>query len=191
MAEIPLDEPVSFTAGDTVSWRKLLADYPATDGWVLSYAFRAPAGAGLDVTAAADGAGFLVTLTAWQTAAFAAGVLYWQARVTRSMEVHSVDTGQCVVQPSLSATATTAAFDGRTPLQKDLDAVRSAIRALLTGGAVQEYSIGNRSLRRYSLQELQTLESHLVQQVAREQGAARLSAGGPFFKSLNYRLERP
>ena len=37
MADIPSTEPAVFTAGDTLKFTRSLADYPASEGWVLSY----------------------------------------------------------------------------------------------------------------------------------------------------------
>jgi len=46
-----------------------------------------------------------------------------------------------------------------------LVAVRAAIYAMMSGGAVQSYSIGGRNLQRCSLAELRELEKHYQAQV--------------------------
>ncbi|WP_341761055.1 hypothetical protein [Candidatus Tisiphia endosymbiont of Thecophora atra] len=35
-----ISEPTSFSAGETVEWRRYLNKYPANEGWNLSYSFR-------------------------------------------------------------------------------------------------------------------------------------------------------
>jgi hypothetical protein len=75
--------------------------------------------------------------------------------------------------------------------EQDLAAIDAAIRALSAGGAVQEYAIGNRSLKRYSLAELIALRSHYAVLVQRERQAARTASGGPFFKRLETRFICP
>ena len=42
--------------------------------------------------------------------------------------------------------------------KKDLRLFKTAIRTLIAGGAVQEYKIGNRNLKRYDLPDLIQLE---------------------------------
>ena len=69
--EISLFEPRSFTAGDTVVWKRSLSDYPATASWVLSYTFNGPDK--YAATAAASGDDFLVTLLAATTAVYLPG----------------------------------------------------------------------------------------------------------------------
>ena len=49
--------------------------------------------------------------------------------------------------------------------------------SLMVGGAVQEYRIGTRSLKRYELAELLALESRLKSEVAREQKASLIANG--------------
>jgi len=85
--------------------------------------------------------------------------------------------GQIEVQASLAYAGSPAAFDGRTQAQKDLDAVQAAIRSLMTGGATQEYRIGNRSLKRYDLADLLALESQLKATVVRENKAKIIASG--------------
>ena len=84
---------------------------------------------------------------------------------------------QLEVLQALSYTGAPGAIDGRTQLQEDLDAVKAAIRAIVSGGAVQQYSIAGRSLSTYSLSDLMQLEAKLKAEVKREQ-AAELIANG-------------
>jgi hypothetical protein len=66
MAEIPTSELTVFFAGNTVKWKKSLADYPASEGWSLEYALTGSAG-GRTVSASASGDDFLATLAAADT----------------------------------------------------------------------------------------------------------------------------
>jgi hypothetical protein len=104
---------------------------------------------------------------------------YFQALLTAISDgaVTEYSRGQIEVQASLVYSGTPGAFDGRTQSQKDLDAVQAAIRSLMTGGATQEYRIGNRSLKRYDLTELLALESRLKAVVARENKAKLIASG--------------
>jgi hypothetical protein len=62
-------------------------------------------------------------------------------------------------------------------VQQDLDAVQAAIRVMVSGGAVAEYTIGSRRLKKLPLTELLQLEAKLKSDVKREQ-AADLAANG-------------
>ena len=82
----------------------------------------------------------------------------------------------------LNYNGTPAALDGRTQAQKDLDAVQAAIRTIINGGVVRQYTIGNRSLSKYDLSDLLALETKLKADVNREQKAQLIAngLGNPF-----------
>ena len=175
--------PAQITAGDTVKWR----DGAATDtlgnlidssGWTLTYYLRTnTASEGATAVGAVYGTGWETTLSATTTTAFDAGRWYWQAIATKGSEKFTLGAGQLDVVAALNYTGNPAAFDGRTQANKDLDAVDLAIRTLVSGGVVQEYSIGNRRLKKYDLSELQMLRSRLIAEVKREQAAATMAQG--------------
>jgi hypothetical protein len=52
-----------------------------------------------------------------------------------------------------------------------LELVRNAIAAILTGNAVQRYVLAGKDIQKYSLQELQALETYYTGKVASETGA--------------------
>ena len=176
--------PAEIRAGDTVKWR----DGPSTDvfgnqissgtGWMLTYYLRFDKqneGATVVGTTYSNGWEFLIPQAT--SAGFDTGHWYWQAEATKSGEHITLGAGQLEVVPGLSYTGNPSAFDGRTQAHKDLDAVDAAIRALISGGVVQEYTIGNRRLKKYDLAELQVLRSRLIAEVKREQAAASIAQG--------------
>ncbi len=57
--------------------------------------------------------------------------------------------------------------------QEMLDAVKTAIYAILTGGAVQSYNINGRNLQKYSLTELQKMRRDLEKAIAAATGSGR------------------
>lgn len=57
--------------------------------------------------------------------------------------------------------------------QEILDAVNTAIQAILTGGAVQSYNINGRNLTKYSLTELYNLRKELKKAIAAASGTGR------------------
>lgn len=61
-----------------------------------------------------------------------------------------------------------------TDKKAQLKAVNGAIDTLLSGGAVQSYSIRGRSLNRYSLTELMSLRDSLRTEIARKNGRGKM-----------------
>lgn len=147
----------------------------------LTYYFRLnTAGEGVTATGVAYNSGWKVTLLAATTATMEASTgWFFQAVATATSDGATLEysRGQIEVKPSLAYSGTPGAFDGRTQAQADLDAVQAAIRSLVSGGAVQEYRIGNRNLKRYELSELLELESRLKSIVAKENKAKLIASG--------------
>lgn len=176
--------PAEIRAGDTIKWRDNAGrdafGNPVSSGagWVLTYYLRFNHNnEGATVVGTSFGNGWEFNIAQATSAAFDAGQWYWQAEATKSGEHITLGAGQLKVLASLSYAGNASAFDGRSQAQKDLDAVQAAIRALISGGVVKEYSIGNRSLKKYELADLLTLEGTLKAEVKREQ-AAQLMANG-------------
>lgn len=175
--------PPRLRAGDTIQWR----DDATTDNlgnpidsatWTLTYWLRTnTATDGASVVGTPYNSGWSFSISAATSSAFDPGRWYWQAVASKTGQVFTVGSGSVDVDPLLTYAGTPTAYDGRTQAQKDLDAVQLAIRSLLSGGSVQEYTIGQRKLKRYDLSELLQLEAKLKADVKREE-AAQLMANG-------------
>ncbi len=177
--------PARITEGDTVKWRdEASADVfgnaiSSQTGWALTYYFRFNRNNhGATVVGTAYGQGWEFSLTAATTEGFHADDTgYWQAVATKASETVTLGAGQFEIDANLAYVGTPAAFDNRSQAQKDLDAVQAAIRAMISGGAVAEYSIGSRRLKKMEMADLLTLESSLKAEVKREQKAALIANG--------------
>lgn len=167
---IPTTEPTTITPGDTVKWSRALADYPATDSWVLSYELINSANR-YAITAAASGADHLVTIAAATSAAYVAGAYDWRARVSKAGEVYTVGTGRVTVAKSF-ATAT----DTRSQARRTLEALEATLEGRSTS-ATAEYEIAGRKLKYMSVPELLTARDRYRIDVAREDAAQRSAAG--------------
>lgn len=165
-------EPLSFTRGDTVTWTKDLADYPANQSWVLKYYFRGPQV--IDITAAASGASHLVTIAAAASATYIAGRYSWQARVEKGAEKFTVDSGTITIDADMASLVGT--YDGRTASKKMLDAVELMLSGKATSD-VKEYEIEGRKLARYEWADLIMLRDKLRAEVAAEERTAKIEAG--------------
>lgn len=176
--------PARITEGDTVKWRDVaaadtLGNAITSSNWTLKYYFRFNRNNhGATVTGTAYGTGWEFSLSATTTEGFHADDTgYWQAVATKASEAFTLGAGQFEIDANLAYTGTPAAFDNRSQAQKDLDAVQAAIRAIVSGGVVQEYKIGARSLKKYEMADLIQLEGKLKAEVKREQAATMVANG--------------
>lgn len=170
--------PAQIYAGDTVKWSEDATEGRSSgDGWTMVCVSKDGAGHDAVTTngvANASG-GWDFTIADEVTALFTVGRHYWQIYVTKNGERYTVDSGSFDVLASVALGGNT--FDGRTQAEKDLEAVKTEIRARATGGMTVEYTIGTRSLKKESISRLLELKSALEADVARERQAKRLSAG--------------
>jgi hypothetical protein len=171
--------PSKITAGDSISW----VDDPSTDNlgnaiappdWVLKYDFR-QTDVTLSLTASVVGGQWRTSISAVQSATFAAGVAFWQAYATNGSSRVTLGSGQVQFLPNLAASDSD--FDGRSQVEKDLEAVQAAMRSMISGGAVAEYTIGGRSLKKISMADLIMLEEKLKREVSRQRKAERIANG--------------
>jgi hypothetical protein len=176
--------PSTIQAGDTVSWidasgTDTLGNAVTSTSWTLTYYLRfnaASEAATVVGSARADG-GWNFTVSAATSAGFDAGTWYWQALATSGSDKLTLGAGTFAVKASLSYTGSAGAFDGRTQAEKDLEAVQGAIRSIISGGAVQQYSIGSRAITKMRMEDLLALESKLKAEVNRERAAEKVAAG--------------
>ena len=174
MAQSPATrEPASVVAGDTVTWSKALADYPASAGWTLNYRLINAAGK-IDIAASASGDSHLVLVAAATTAAWKAGSYAWQAYVTKATERYTVGSGSIVVKPDLTAPS---ALDTRSAARQTLDLLDAAMVARGSQAWTQEYEIAGRRMKFTSASDFMAYRSKVVAEVAREDAAARIAAG--------------
>jgi len=124
--DIPTIEPTEFYPGDTLKWNRqdLSDDYPASEGWSLTYYFRGPEGK-FDISASADGDYFAVSVTPTTTATYKPGDYTWTTKVGLGSDVYTIDHGSCTVQTDLATKG--AGYDPRSHVKKVLDALEAAI----------------------------------------------------------------
>ncbi len=170
---IPSVEPTSVIAGDTVKWTKSLADYPAGDGWSLTYTFI-NAGGKFTISAGADGDAFLVNVAPATSGGWSAGDYDWRAQVSKSGEIFTVATGRTTVQPSFGGST----LDGRSTARKMLDAVEAVLENRASS-EVAEYQINGRQLKYTSIPDLLKLRDRLRFDVQREDAALKAAQGLP------------
>lgn len=165
-----LNIPKVMVAGDRVEWKDSNLDIAKTLTWAIRGATI------LDLTATVDGSEFVTAIAPNQSATLTEGEYYYQAFLTDiNGDRQTIEAGQITVVVNL-ATASLP-YDGRSTAKQMLDAVETAIKTILEGGAVQSYSIKGRNLAKMPMTELVTLRSQLKAEVARENAAATIATG--------------
>lgn len=156
---VPWGVPPTLRAGDTWRWQFSVADYPASESWVPSYALRGPDAPQWDPAwLGQDGETWTVTIPAAVTAALTAGRYRWAQLVAKNGESYTVCTGQTLVEENLTIA------EGREDFDDALIAkLETAILQLSTGG-VQSYTIGNRQV---TYRDLDSLRGELGRAKAR------------------------
>lgn len=180
---IPTTEPASLRAGDTAQWTKSLPDFPASEGWTLSYDLVS-ATVHYTFNASASGDNYSVTVTAATTSGWTAGEYQWAAKVSKAGEVHEVASGAIVIKPSFGA-----AVDARSHARKTLDAIEAWIENRDIG--VAEYEVNGRRLKAIPIEQLLVLRDRYRREVRAEDDAARAAAGLPSRNKLLVRFGRP
>jgi len=174
--------PKQIYAGTTVKWRDDGSVGPLNESitsadWTLTYYLRFNhTHEGHTVVGTSYGTGWEFSISATDSAAFNSGDWYFYAEASKGAEKFTLGSGRLEVFASLAYTGQPGAFDGRTQAEQDLDAVTTAIRAIISDKAA-EYSIGNRTFKRIDLAELRVRESQLKAIVVRERKAAMIANG--------------
>lgn len=187
-ATIPDLEPTEITVGETLEWTKDLSDFPASE-FTLTYYFRG-AGPGFNAVATADGDVHSITVPTTDTDDLVEGLYFWQAWATKGAEKHMVASGQVRIKKDFTSVSTGTVVDKRSKLKKIVEAIDD----LVLGKASldqQEYTIGNRSLRRIPIPELVELRKTYAGLYAQEVRRERRRSGKGYLRNINTKFEAP
>ena len=176
--------PKSLRAGSTWTWREDSSVDPygdaiqSTDSWALTYYIRSniAGNQGITVVGSTYGTGWQFDVAASSTD-LTAGDYFWQAVASKGALKYDVGSGSLEVLIDLVYTGQANKIQAKSQVEQDLDTVEAAIRTLLSDGAVKEYSIGGRSLKKYDLADLTALRSQLKYQLSLEKKAELIRNG--------------
>ena len=115
--------PTTITAGDSVSLLLDRDNYPASDGWTLSFVFI-NAAAKIAMASTASGDLHAITIAATTTAVYAPGKYTYAGFATNGIVRHTIERGYIDVLPDLAEQAT---YDGRAWYDKAIEALEAAI----------------------------------------------------------------
>ena len=176
--------PNEIRTGDYVQWRipasqDVFGNSISSPDWSVVYYLRTNTGPiGATINSSAFNDGFQFTIASNVTATFTAGDWFYQAVANKSgAEKQTIYTGQFKVLESLEYSGTALNYDGRSQVEKDLATIQTAIRNIISGGAIQEYKIGTRTAKKYELSELIQLESRYKAELVREKQAEMIANG--------------
>lgn len=160
-------------AGDSWAWRDSYPDFKASDGWALAYSL-VNATVKIDLPAlgiTADGADFVIAVTASATAAYPPGDYKQVARASKGGEVQTVGNGLFEILPNLTVIA-----DTRSHARKVLAAIEAVLEKRATLDQ-ENYTIGTRSLARTPIPELIKLRDLYRQEANAEKSAEAVAQG--------------
>ena len=176
--------PNEIRTGDYVQWRipasqDVFGNSISSPDWSVVYYLRTNTGPlGATISSSAFNDGFQFTIASNVTATFTAGTWFYQAVANKSgAEKQTIYTGQFKVLESLEYSGTAVNYDGRSQVEKDLATIQTAIRNIISGGAIQEYKIGTRTAKKYELSELIQLESRYKAELVREKQGEMIANG--------------
>lgn len=181
----PSSEPTEVVAGDSWLWTARYGDYPSSEGWTLSYAFR---GAGLlnttsgECTVASDT--WTVNVPASRTEDLPAGAYRWAAYMTGSGSYagrrHQVATGVLTVLPN-AAIATEGQL--QTSNERTLEALRCVIEGRVTDD-VQMTQINGRLITNIPILEVQRLIGVYERRVWKERNPGKMPVTRVVFRGV-------
>jgi hypothetical protein len=163
--------PDVLAAGTSCVIRRSYTNYPANAGWGLKLLL-----AGKSVTAPIDaapsGADHVISITDTISAPLLPGMYQWTDRVTKGSEIYDVATGRVLISRNL---ATALAGDAQSSDEKELELVQAEIKARLTGGTIEGYTVESESVSKTNLEHLYAREKTLRRRITRARKGTTLS----------------
>lgn len=186
--------PLKIVIGDTTtfsisSFRDAQRRFVNSNEWTLKLLIKGN-GSSLTKVGSAQGNGWIFSIDSSDSTSLKAGTTYFQlvAEGLSGQGQATVDKGQITLEAGFASLDGTE--DLRSQAQKDLDAVQTLIRTIITSGqGVVEYKVGNRSTRKYDLADLRSLEASLKDRVVRENKKRMIKTGqgNPHILKVNFR----
>lgn len=165
----------TITAGDSLNFLEPGGDYPASDGWSLTYKLiPRVTGAVISFSSTGEGADHRIDVAAATTAAWAAASYSWACYATNGTQRKTLQTGNTQVLPDPGAVGV---LDNRSAARKALEAADAALATYGAKAYLQSYSIAGRAQSFQSPGDFLAWRSRLQAEVAREDSAERIRAG--------------
>ena len=150
-ASVLSDIPDQITAGESVSWKKSLSDFPASNGWAITYVLVKD---GTQITlpvSTADGNTHVIEVPFGTSAGYTAGEYRYAAYVSNGTERYTVDEGN--VEIVVDFATQVSGFDARSHLRKVLDLLEATIEGRASKTQL-EHEIAGVKIKHMTLDEL-------------------------------------
>ena len=176
---IPEQEPTVIRAGDILQWKRTdLHEFYPTDQFTLKYTATIYKSShnDIDIVASTSGTKYIISETSATTRAYVVGEYDWQAYIIRNSDNErvTITTGHWTVIDDYDTTSVGI----RTHAQKMLNYIETFMEAKAkNNGDVSSYSIGGRSLSKFSFQELSEIRDYYRREVAQEIKMLRVRGG--------------
>jgi hypothetical protein len=174
--DIPNFEPDSLVAGDTAAWRRTLTKYPASAGWVISYALvQQQTGLQILITGTADCDDHLINVLPAVTAAWSDGDYAGAGYCTNAAtgDRFTIWRGTITIAPDLAG-ATPG--DSRTQARRILDNINQVLEGRATQ-EVLEFNVEGTILRKATVADLLLLRDRYVVIVRKEEDRQKIASG--------------
>lgn len=163
--------------GDTLDFSTEVPQYTPADGWTLKYRLiPRVTGTAITLTSAPSDGVHRVQVGPSTTANWTAGHYSWVSWVEKTGARYTVGEGQVTLKPDPAAV--NSPLDNRSHARKVLEAINAVIEKRATIDQ-QEFTIGDKSLKRMTVTELIKFRQVYANEVAAEDAADRLQAGRP------------
>ena len=145
-------EPIQIAAGDTLSWQRSLGNYPASQGWQLTYELRGN-GQAIEFLSTANGDTHVILVTAATTATWIPGAYQMEgfAGNVSTGERERIYLNNLTVTPNLEGSAPD--IDLRTQAQKMIQLIEAVQLGKATHDILESEVEGTR-IKRLSPKEL-------------------------------------
>lgn len=184
-ATIPTTEPDSIVAGDSAIWTRSISDYPATDGWTLTYSLQTADGGEFYTFTATTGTSYAVNVPAATTATWVPGLYTAAARASLNGEAHTIWQGQIRITPALAQD-----IDRRTHARRVLDNIEAVLEKKATREILNS-EVSGVKLERIPVDQLLVLRDRYRQEVKSEAAAAALAQGRGSGRNIFIRMGTP
>lgn len=170
----PFQEPIAVTAGDTITWKRNLSQFPASGGWSLKYSLRGVRGTSFDATSTANGDEHDLTITAAQSGNWQAGKYKLAGYATNGLERHTIYEGDLVVKPNLAAADQNTDF--RSHAQICLNNIEAVLEKRATNDVLNS-TIEGTIIGRIPVRDLLLLRDRYLAEVQGEEQEAKAKEG--------------
>lgn len=173
-------EPLIFSIGDTMLFKRYLPDYLPSDGWSLTYSIRGGANSGNSLTfnSTTDGTNYTVTVLSSVTSTWVAGQYILVGFAVNGATRHQIYYAELTLTPNAIASRDVPNVDVLTHAQKMIVSLQTQLESLAQN-VLQDSTVQGTELRRVRRKEMLELLQFYQEKVANEAALENVRNGRP------------